>query len=312
MMVAKQKNEMRMKVEAINKNTTALIGTTQEEVSVSQKLSDLIVRNNGIDYATEFQNKVINNPALVKLNDTVNATAFRIKELRDQKARAYKDIIKQYPGITHGAAILLANQQNDAVDQELNQLQNQQSVDTSNLQYQTGLLEKGFGLEYDQTRTQTSQAFEILKTVQGQQFQSSETQAGRDFQTSQFELQQSYANPDINSQDPNIARIAANKAIDQELKFARDNGIPVIRGQSQIIADAQAYAKKNGVSLSQAIQDTFTVPFQSKTEYKQALSNTQASKAPKDADKYEYRTEEDAAGNKGTAVYKDGVKISGA
>ena len=69
----------------------------------------------------------------------------------------------------------------------------------------------------------------------------------RNFQQQQdlFKMQQAYANPDINSTNPEIARIAAQNAVDEQLKFAQTNGIPVTRNSAQIIQDAQNYATKN-------------------------------------------------------------------
>lgn len=86
-------------------------------------------------------------------------------------------------------------------------------------------------------------------------------------------LQQAYQNPDINSTNPQIAQIATQKLIDESLKFAQANGVPVTRNSGAILADAKAYAQKNGVSLAQAIQTTFTDPLTSKKEYQSALYN---------------------------------------
>jgi hypothetical protein len=86
-------------------------------------------------------------------------------------------------------------------------------------------------------------------------------------------LQAAYQNPDINSTNPQIAQIATQKLIDESLKFAQANGVPVTRNSGAILADAKAYAQKNGVSLAQAIQTTFTDPLTSKKEYQSALYN---------------------------------------
>lgn len=43
-------------------------------------------------------------------------------------------------------------------------------------------------------------------------------------------LQAAYENPDINSKNPQIANIAAQKQINSQLDYARANGIPIQRG----------------------------------------------------------------------------------
>jgi murein DD-endopeptidase MepM/ murein hydrolase activator NlpD len=68
--------------------------------------------------------------------------------------------------------------------------------------------------------------------------------------------------------------------VSDSLKFALENGIPVQRNAGQIIADAQKYAQGKGVTLAQAIQDTFTVPLTNKPEYKNAIQSIQLEKSP--------------------------------
>lgn len=93
-------------------------------------------------------------------------------------------------------------------------------------------------------------------------------------------LQQAYQNPDINSTNPQIAQIATQKLIDESLKFAQTNGVPVTRNSGAILADAKAYAQKNGVSLAQAIQTTFTDPLTQKPEYQFALDSIRSKNEP--------------------------------
>ena len=93
-------------------------------------------------------------------------------------------------------------------------------------------------------------------------------------------LQFEYANPSITSSNPRIAQVAAQKIIGEALTFAQTNGIPVQRNSGQILSDAQSYATANGVSLADALQETFTKPFVAKNEYKAALSNIQDARAP--------------------------------
>jgi surface antigen len=65
-------------------------------------------------------------------------------------------------------------------------------------------------------------------------------------------------------------------SIQDQLKFAQTNGIPMVRSDANVIlADAKQYAKENGVTIEQAIKDTFTTPFTSKKEYGQAMVNIQ-------------------------------------
>jgi len=86
-------------------------------------------------------------------------------------------------------------------------------------------------------------------------------------------LQQSYANPDINSSNEQIALMAAQKVIDTANKIADEYGVPVMTRDT---SKALAYSKANGVSIAVALQKTFTEPRNNSPEFKQALENAQA------------------------------------
>jgi hypothetical protein len=105
-------------------------------------------------------------------------------------------------------------------------------------------------------------------------------QKAQDNARAMIDYQQAYANPDINSTNPQIATIAANKIVTSALDFAQTNGVPVTRNQAQIIADAKDYAQTNGVSFAQALQTTFTDPLHAKPEFANAMSAIQAKNAP--------------------------------
>ena len=86
-------------------------------------------------------------------------------------------------------------------------------------------------------------------------------------------LQQSYANPDINSSNEQIALMAAQKVIDTANKIADEYGVSVMTRDT---SKALAYSKANGVSIAVALQKTFTEPRNNSPEFKQALENAQA------------------------------------
>lgn len=61
-------------------------------------------------------------------------------------------------------------------------------------------------------------------------------------------------------------------SVNAQIKFALENGVDLMRTDANVvIADAQRYADANGVSLAQAINETFTSPLTAKPSYARAL-----------------------------------------
>jgi len=79
-------------------------------------------------------------------------------------------------------------------------------------------------------------------------------------------LQESYNNPKIDSDDPDEAR----RALKQALQTYYDTYWPIIkRDINKVMEDIYAYAKKNWVSLSTALQKDFVDQLEAKSEYKE-------------------------------------------
>lgn len=127
-------------------------------------------------------------------------------------------------------------------------------------------------------------------------------------------------NPSINSSNPIIANNAAQRIIDEENKFARENGINIYTTDT---TKAQAYAKANNVSLAEALQKTFIEPRHNSPEYKKAILATQQKNAGgmTDYQRAQLAMQQQQLANEGisyqkdkdgnTVVYKNGNVISG-
>ena len=81
-----------------------------------------------------------------------------------------------------------------------------------------------------------------------------------------YELQESYNNPMLDSSDPDEAK----RALKQALQSYYDTYWPIIkRDINQVMEDVYAYAKKNNVSLAEALQKDFVDQLKAKPEYKE-------------------------------------------
>jgi len=264
MLAAKAKYQQKITSDQINRDAWVSGGYALKETGTTQNVSDSLVNSKGIDYAKEFQKDVANNPDIVNLSQQVNATDKQINDLEADKALTIKKIAADHPWLNSGLLLEIANEQNAPINEQITKLQNDRAYQAANLDYKTSLASKMFDYKFQQAQSELAYQRQVAQTQQAQ-----------GFQTNLLGLQQAYANPDINSTDPQIANIAAQKAVAADLTFAQTNGIPVRRWAGQIISDAQAYAQQNGVSLGKALDATFTQPLHSKPEYQQVMKDLQ-------------------------------------
>lgn len=279
---AKQKRDNELATKAINDANNAIVnsatGKATEVKDYGQSLSDKIV--SFLEKTGKTQNDLINyrdfmktaDPELTGKVEEMNAKNKLLKEKADARDAMYKTVVADHPWMSKGAAIALAARMNEPLNEEIKSLTYELENLSSDIKYRNDLLSE----DYKYQVWKQERADKLASEVRGYGVQAITSEYNTQKQKELFELQQAYANPDINSTDPNIARIAAQKMIDAQLSFAQTNGIPVVRNSAQILSDAQAYAQKNGVSLANALQETFTKPFQGKSEYTQAIQNIQA------------------------------------
>lgn len=83
-----------------------------------------------------------------------------------------------------------------------------------------------------------------------------------------MQMQYDFNNPDMNSSDPTVQTRALNDA----LKPYYDQYSSIIkRPQAQVVNDVKSYAKQQGISIAQALQENFISQLQAKPEYKSML-----------------------------------------
>lgn len=81
-----------------------------------------------------------------------------------------------------------------------------------------------------------------------------------------YELQESYNNPMLDSDDPDEAKRALKSALQS---YYDQYGTIIKRDINQVMEDVYAYAKKNNVSLATALQKDFVDQLKAKPEYKE-------------------------------------------
>lgn len=270
MLEAKAKYEKKKLTDNINRGSAILSSAasgkeTAEGKSHSEVLGDDIVARKGIDYAQSYKDEVANNPELAKLNEELSATSLQIKELERQKADTMKGIISQYKGITTGAAMLLANQQNEAIDKNLNQLYDRQANQNANLTYKTNIAEKAFDYKIDQDKLDRAEASQIASETRQFERQKDLAKYSQELalDTSKKEFEQKMEQQAAIAKDP----VSATKAVIDQY---REKGIFAQRSDADIIASVQNDVA-SGMTLGQSLTN-LNKAFQSKPEYQAAIA----------------------------------------
>jgi len=125
------------------------------------------------------------------------------------------------------------------------------------------LLETQYGTKFDSYAEKKKEALALLNTNLGLYKDAKVAEAEK----AKIAEQRAYEEQKL--KDKNIY-----DSINSQIDFAMKNGVDLQRTDANVvIADAKKYATQYGVSLEQAIKDTFVVPLTSKDSWKKAVTN---------------------------------------
>lgn len=118
-------------------------------------------------------------------------------------------------------------------------------------------------------------------------------------QAEQAQMKYELEYPDMNTGTVSQQKYALNQALTD---YYKDYGMIIKRPQAQVVSDVLAYAKTNGISTSQALQENFIKPLQNKPEYTMIKNKALGVETPKQPSwTYDYDPE----------TWKYTVKMSG-
>lgn len=262
---AKMKYEQKQQTDNINSNLSNISGNKPETTSGLQKISDNLVQSKGMDYATEFAKDVVNNPAITEKVTELNGVTEQIKNLEFTKSNSLKEIKKRYPGIRIWTAILLANQENEGINDELNQLYNKQGALKANVDYATNLAEKMFGYKIAQNQEAVKAQQDIASEERqfGRQKELAQFQQELGLQGNQAEFEQQMAQKAQIANDPVMA---TQDVLDTYAKL----GILPERSNAEIIQSVQNDIA-SGMTLGESLTN-LNKAFQSKPQYKESIA----------------------------------------
>lgn len=218
-----------------NKNVPSQSRETTPVEDFLQKLSDKLTQNVAPDYAKMWSDAVTANPEVNTYKNSIIDLQSKLKQNQQAQINLEDDIKARYANTGADQAYIDAKIREGLkpIYKEQNNLniQLQTAQDHLTMLTQVAKDQIDFAKQAFQDRqSMNNQAMQLAQMGIAQQnfkssqdFQSAEAEKARAAQKDLIAYQQSYANPDINSSDPNIARIAAQKLVSDALSFAQTN-----------------------------------------------------------------------------------------
>jgi len=207
--LAKEKYDKKLSTDATNNQMENVYNTmTWKEITVVNKWQEL--NNKLVDLLTwmwktetdlvSFRDYMAQNyPDLVTQTTDLNAKNKRLKELSEIANKNLRDIEAKYPWLTKWSAILLANKQNEVINDEMRTLQFDIAELSSNIQFQTNQANQDYNYMQEQQarkdallREQRWMAFNYLQWEQQYQRGLEAEQRQRQFQLQDIQAQREY------------------------------------------------------------------------------------------------------------------------
>lgn len=212
-------------------------------------------------WAQKYAESVSNNPELVELAASIKKDSARKKEIERIRSDIFKNIVKNNPGMTMGAANLKAKYESEAFDEEYNNIIDTLNVNSADLRYKTSMLEKSFDYDYKEAQQAEERAFEAQRDArefaQQKELAQFQQELGLKGEQAKFEQQMKQK-----AQIANDPVLATQDIIDTYAKM----GILPERSSQEIIQSVQNDIA-GGMTLGQSLTN-LNKAFQSKDLYK--------------------------------------------
>lgn len=217
--------------------------------------------------------EAINSNEIQRWNSKMLRTQKEMDEIDDDLDSLRDDLKRQYPWISKAQLNALVYDRSYKSMKRKNELHRDYIQARGEVQFLTDLA--GKNLEADLKRVELQRAeftdkYNALGFAKGiLEFET--PQQKRDAELDQikkkYQLESELTN--INSKDPQTQRTALMKALDQ---YYKDFWSIILRPQAQVVDDILALAKKEGISVGEAMRKNFTEPLQEKDGYKKLMN----------------------------------------
>ena len=222
----------------------------------------------------ESYKQALNSPEIQRRNSKVLAAQREMQEIDDDLETLREDLTKQYPWISKTQLNQILYDRSYKAMRRKNELHRDYIMARGETQFLMNLAEKNFEADMkwvELQRAEFTDKYNALGFAKGiLEFETPQQKRQAELDQIRKKAQLESELNDINSKDPKIQFNALMKALEPHYK---EFGSIILRPQAQVAQDILALAKKEEISVGEAMRKNFTEPLYKKPEYRAMMNN---------------------------------------
>ena len=221
----------------------------------------------------ESYKQALNSPEIQRWNSKVLTTQREMDEIDEDLDTMREDLTRQYPWISKTQLNQILYDRSYKAMRRKNELHRDYIMARGETQFLMNLAEKNFEADMkwvELQRAEFTDKYNALGFAKGiLEFETPQQKRQAELDQIRKKAQLESELNDINSKDPKIQFNALMKALEPHYK---EFGSIILRPQAQVAQDILALAKKEGISVGEAMRKNFTEPLYKKPEYRAMLN----------------------------------------
>lgn len=221
----------------------------------------------------ESYKQALNSPEIQRRNSKVLAAQREMDEIDEDLDTMREDLTRQYPWISKTQLNQILYDRSYKAMRRKNELHRDYIMARGETQFLMNLAEKNFEADMkwvELQRAEFTDKYNALGFAKGiLEFETPQQKRQAELDQIRRKAQLESELNDINSKDPKIQFNALMKALEPHYK---EFGSIILRPQAQVAQDILALAKKEGISIGEAMRKNFTEPLYKKPEYRAMLN----------------------------------------
>ena len=221
----------------------------------------------------ESYKQALNSPEIQRRNSKVLTAQREMDEIDEDLDTMREDLTRQYPWISKTQLNQILYDRSYKAMRRKNELHRDYIMARGETQFLMNLAEKNFEADMkwvELQRAEFTDKYNALGFAKGiLEFETPQQKRQAELDQIKKKAQLESELNDINSKDPKIQFNALMKALEPHYK---EFGSIILRPQAQVAQDILALAKKEGISVGEAMRKNFTEPLYKKPEYRAMMN----------------------------------------
>ena len=221
----------------------------------------------------ESYKQALNSPEIQRRNSKVLTAQREMDEIDEDLDTMREDLTRQYPWISKTQLNQILYDRSYKAMRRKNELHRDYIMARGETQFLMNLAEKNFEADMkwvELQRAEFTDKYNALWFAKGiLEFETPQQKRQAELDQIRKKAQLESELNDINSKDPKIQFNALMKALEPHYK---EFGSIILRPQAQVAQDILALAKKEGISVGEAMRKNFTEPLYKKPEYRAMMN----------------------------------------